>query len=217
MTPQAILLPQPAEELEIDQEFARVLEEYGEAVGGPPALAALAASQKWQIICMYRVHNAVKERAESDDEVAGGGVGSGGGGRKMPGGDDEGSRRLSFLRGADDGYFDGLKSAQLTPALWLDRLRDADAGNRFTLAQAGCLKLQMRASSGSWLDAFYEGGGLRSLIEVGAVPLFLSYLQKRRNDLAISPFLCASIYDRTSTTKSHSAHHRLYTIHYHSS
>ena len=67
---------------------------------------------------------------------------------------ERGAREGGLLRGADDGYFDGLKSAQLTPALWLDRLRDADAGNRFTLAQAGCLKLQMRAASGSWLDAF---------------------------------------------------------------
>ena len=47
-----------------------------------------------------------------------------------------------------------------SPTRWLDRLRDARAG-QFSLALAGDLKLQLRAASGAWLADFYDRGGLR--------------------------------------------------------
>ena len=157
MTQKGLKGSMPADENEIHLEFQRVLEEYGDSVGGPPGLGNLSLNQQWTIICMCRARADAKQRAARLEEAG-----------NAPGGG-----RFDFLRADDDDddASDSLRHFQYAPTRWLDRLRDALGGTAggkasVNLKQAASLKLQMRAASGAWLDEFYRGGGLRALVEV---------------------------------------------------
>jgi len=129
---------------ELTRRWRIVENAFGEGVGGPAGIGDLAPAQKWQLICVYDQQQA-RQRAEQgaglDDDDRGGGM------------------FASMLSDDDD-----LQHFLLSPARWLDRLRDQHAG-QLPLSVAGDLKLQLKASSGAWLSEFYELGGLRLLVE----------------------------------------------------
>jgi hypothetical protein len=120
---------------ELTKRWRLVEKDFGEGVGGPSGLGNLAPVQKWQIICVYDQQEA-RRRAAAEGAADQGEEGGGG-------------MFASML--ADD---DDLQHFLLTPARWLDRLRDQHAG-QLPLSVAGDLKLQLKAASVSCARLFH--------------------------------------------------------------
>jgi hypothetical protein len=130
----------PNEE-ELNEKWQLIEKNFGVNVGGPENIIDLPSIQKWQIICLYNMRQENRKKSIEEDEEGGGGF-------------------LGNMLQDDD----ELSHYMYAPTRWLDRLRDQNAG-QFSIALAGDLKLQLRASSGAWLSEFFRLGGLRALVE----------------------------------------------------